>query len=964
MRKSAALIWAMTALFAALFLVWQVGVGVNLRSDLTALIPQESQDNYSGAASDRVTKFMAKKIVLLVGHKNRSRAFDAAKAIKKKLVSDGWLDKPSQRTHPDQLKGFGALYFPHRYGLLNEVDRTLLKEGRAQEIVDRALAQAYGVLGFTNAKLLQNDPYGLASNFLTTLPVPRTKLAYHDGVLSTQAGDMHWVMVSGVLAAQPYALDVQDGFTTTLEEAMRSFPDVVVKRTGALFYAKAGANTALNETSMIGGAAVLTTILILIFAFRSAYPLLLSLLVIAVGFISALSFSLWFWPDLHVIALLFGISLIGVTVDYSLEYCAQIFSDNGLDPFARLKNVFSGISLGAATTIIGYLTMLLAPLPGLRQIALFSVVGSLAAWVSVVLWFPYIDKRKTKPIKTKLYKLVPLFLKLWELKMYKRFRYISATVLAVLICVGIMQFHIDDDVRKLQKLSPSLRAEQQEIQSIAGSNHSNQFIAIHALNEEEALQKEEAVIARLRPLLKSNDLANYQALSSYVPSLKRQAENIALVHEALYKPYMKKMISGLQLPATPPLPQQHERGLMPDFYMGQDSSLSFLSFLNVPTSDDTSLHIIMLEGVNAPLKLAAALDGMEGVRFVDPVNDYSNLFGKYRARALGLLIVAALFMLPLLIWRYGFRKSFVVFLPPVLAVVMTPFICGLFGAMFTFFDAIALLLVLSMGLDYSIFYTETKHSRRHVTLYAIALSACTTMMSFGFLVFSSVTAVHNFGLTMLVGASLAFVLAPLVRVNWSENNTKLAALLLVLLLPACAMQPSANGITFPETPIAPNLLMQRPSFLKLDAPVDVVQNVVATYGNRTFSFQGRISANEKGFKLVCFDPLGQKLLSVDWDDKGVVYSAASWLPPTLKPENILADLILIYWPQNALLQSIAPAGRVVDTNYKRRIYAGRHEAIKIDYIGAGQKDIWGSNVHYVHLDWGYSLNIESKRIPQ
>jgi predicted exporter len=101
--------------------------------------------------------------------------------------------------------------------------------------------------------------------------------------------------------------------------------------------------------------------------------------------------------------------------------------------------------------------------------------------------------------------------------------------------------------------------------------------------------------------------------------------------------------------------------------------------------------------------------------------------------------------------------------PPLLAVLLTPALRAWFGGNFTFFDGMALVLVLSIGVDYSIFLTETSPRRQSVTMLAVVMAAATALLSFGLLAFSSVQAVHTFGSTMLIGILLAFLLSPLAR---------------------------------------------------------------------------------------------------------------------------------------------------------------------------------------------------------
>jgi predicted exporter len=150
-----------------------------------------------------------------------------------------------------------------------------------------------------------------------------------------------------------------------------------------------------------------------------------------------------------------------------------------------------------------------------------------------------------------------------------------------------------------------------------------------------------------------------------------------------------------------------------------------------------------------------------GVRLIDPAGDVTRLLGDYRRRAVLLLGLSLLFMMPVVIWRYGWRGSLRVLVAPTVAVVLAPLLVALAGIPFTFFGAMALVLVLSIGFDYAVFCKETDPAQRPVTMLGVWLAMVTTLLSFGLLAFSRVFAVQAFGATLLVGTLLAFLVAPL-----------------------------------------------------------------------------------------------------------------------------------------------------------------------------------------------------------
>jgi predicted exporter len=168
-----------------------------------------------------------------------------------------------------------------------------------------------------------------------------------------------------------------------------------------------------------------------------------------------------------------------------------------------------------------------------------------------------------------------------------------------------------------------------------------------------------------------------------------------------------------------------------------------------------------LQGLTRPDLVRAAVAGQPGVRFIDPTDDFSRLLGAYRSRAIILTAISVVLVAGLLVWRYGARGAFWTILPPITAALLVPAVISLVGEPFTFFHAMGLVLVVAIGVDYTIFCAETPLGHHSVTMLAILLATITTLLSFGLLGVSSVLAVRAFGFTMVIGIIAAYLLAPL-----------------------------------------------------------------------------------------------------------------------------------------------------------------------------------------------------------
>lgn len=767
MNRLFSIIWLVLVVLAAAYLGHRLIDGLNFRTDITALLPREERDEHMQRATDAATLALSQRIVILVGDTDREKARVASEVISKQLVESGTVTITANKLGPERMKAIGALYFPYRHGLLTSQDRQLLQARQGQAIATRAISQVYGLIGMANGSLLRSDPFMLIASYFMGLPTPASRLTLDDGLLSLKDQNTTWIMIAGQVNGDPYALDVQKKLIVTYETAVTSAktaaPDLKLLHVGAIFFAKAGAEQAMCESSVIGVVSTIGTIILILLAFRSVAPLALSLLVIGVGVLVALSVSLLLFKELHIGALLFGTSLIGVAVDYSLQYCTEIFTAPLEAPSIRLKRVFVGITLGMLSTVIGYVTLMLAPFPGLHQIAVFSTAGLIASWLTVVLWLPALDCATAPTHGARLLAWAGYALHLWEDARYHRMRQALVMGLIALSIIGALVLRTDDNVRHMQSLAGPLMAEQEKIQELIGSTNGSQFFMVQAPSEELALQQEELLVERLSVLKNAKALAGYQAPSQYVPSAKRQRENRLLVREQLYVPFLAAQQKAFHLQKVEPLPADEGAVLTLADATSGDSPFSFLNLMLLKTDGIEATHVVLLDGIADQPAVRQAAAGLQGVRFVDPAGDFSALLEKYRYRALWLVALSALFIALLLIWRYGVRRAFWVFLPPMMALIATPALRALGGGVFTFFDAMALVLILSIGVDYTLFCAETSQERRVVTFLAVTMAAAAALMAFGLLAFSQALAVHNFGATMAIGIFLSFILSPLAR---------------------------------------------------------------------------------------------------------------------------------------------------------------------------------------------------------
>jgi len=145
---------------------------------------------------------------------------------------------------------------------------------------------------------------------------------------------------------------------------------------------------------------------------------------------------------------------------------------------------------------------------------------------------------------------------------------------------------------------------------------------------------------------------------------------------------------------------------------------------------------------------------------VNQVERISALFTLYREEAEGFVTLAYGVIFIFLLWKYRIRKALKILAPPALATLLTFAIFSLSGQNLNLFNIVSSLLILGIGVDYTIFFAESQHAVEETAL-AILLSAITTLLSFGLLFLSQTPALASVGLTITLGIGFTMLFSPL-----------------------------------------------------------------------------------------------------------------------------------------------------------------------------------------------------------
>lgn len=170
--------------------------------------------------------------------------------------------------------------------------------------------------------------------------------------------------------------------------------------------------------------------------------------------------------------------------------------------------------------------------------------------------------------------------------------------------------------------------------------------------------------------------------------------------------------------------------------------------------------LVPVESVKQSAALNVLSEKFEGVAWVDRKSRFDELFSRYRNVLTGLLFVALAVIACGAIARLGWRKGIISLVPSVLSLSCGLAVLALSGHPVNLFSLLALVLVLGIGINYTLFFSNPRGTPL-TSMLAITLAMITTLLTLGMLVFSATQAISSFGIVLVSGIFTAFLLSPL-----------------------------------------------------------------------------------------------------------------------------------------------------------------------------------------------------------
>jgi predicted exporter len=721
-----------------------------LETDIAQLVPDGEMDSVAqGMYRDLLEKSASRLIILVEGHEVEA-VEGATITLHSKLGEIAGVKRVDAHPDSEKLTDLVDYLLPFRESLLSAGDRVALSADTNEAVTSWRFEDP-----FFRPVSIENDPLGTLGRFISeSLSLP--------GKIESD-GFFYWIVSSEPGNANNYAttifveLDFQntaagvkdrlhDSLTRLVKDVQLTY-EVEVNASSVVFHASVSKAQAKWESTVFGLSSVLLILVLLVYSFSRAAPVIILFTVVGVAFITGFAVADWIFSGLHALTMVMALPVIGISVDYVIH--SQVNRDvlnprRGLPP-----HLIRALTWGCLSSVLGFAALGGVDIIVLKQVSVILIVGL----VTALLWV--IALARVFAYKPRHQRIARLSESSWIQKLSDGKQLKNRTLATSMVfAIGIAVFSIwsgtvpvVDNPNALRQVDSDLAQADLRVEEKLALSGNRRALVVEAMEVEELLQRLEDLMLGLTDRFQVSSIS----LSSLVPSAKRQYENRALLSKA------RAILNS------------HDTYTTDTFNTSVDpsefTSIDVLSPQDLPSGISEQLPVYGasagIGNVWASILITEALnwealqpwcENQPGCRVVDSLNTITNTLADTHRVARFALYMAMFLVSLILILRYRLRGIWAS-ATLLLVVLSGQIVPGLLGIERTLFSVGGLFVLLGLSVDYLVFTAEATPRRNNIWL-AFNLSAATTLLTFGFLLFSETPAVRMLAAPITVGLPL------------------------------------------------------------------------------------------------------------------------------------------------------------------------------------------------------------------
>jgi predicted exporter len=662
------------------------------------------------------------------------------------------------------LGALDSKLLPYRYLLSPTLDTQPLDEAYLADQLQQRLDDLSSPAASMLKGLLPRDPT-LEVLKLAQLWAPARSPEVREGVWFSPQGEALLLVQTVAAGFDPGAQQLAiDG----IQHAFHDLPDsaaATLDLSGPGYFSVVIGAQTRHQADWIGRISTVGFIALLLLAYRSFSSLLLGALPIASAALAGIAALTLGFPEVHGITLAFGFTLLGVAQEYPIRVLSHRRA--GEDAVQSVRALWPLLLTAIASACIAYLAFYASGVNGLKQLAVFTIVGLLVAGFSTRYLLPYLLPRKVRDVA--------------DMRWLARARHIAdhlprprwiplAVVAAIVAMLALAPGPFwQNNLAALTPLPLDMLQHDARLREALGAPDVRYLLVLQAPTEQGVLALSERLQPKVDALVAKHAADALELPSRYLPSVATQhsrqrklPDRATLQHDLgealqglpfqpdLFQPFLDDVQSARTLPP-----------LTPEMYAQSPLGQRLAAML--VHRDGHWLGLGTVSGIHDVAALQSLGDDSGGaVRLLDLKAASESLVVDYRTRILQALLAAAvLLVLTISFALRSVRRAWHVLVPMTLATFLVLAVERMMGIEISLFHLVALILAGGLGLHYALFFErdtgDPAEQRR--TLHATIVCVLSALLVFGMLAWATIPVLRAIGLTVSLGVAFHFCLS-------------------------------------------------------------------------------------------------------------------------------------------------------------------------------------------------------------
>ncbi len=662
----------------------------------------------------------------------------------------------------------------HDYAAIDSLTRQEVMKARLENNYHQ-LASPTGIL---LKQMILQDPAGISSVALEKLKGLQydENFELYDNYVMTK--DHRFLLFFIEPTFPPNDTGHNSKFLSALQQNVKevelNHPTVHVSYFGATSVAVGNAEQLRIDTILTVSLTITLLLLFLVWFFKRKRTPLLILFPVVFGALFSLTCIYLIKGSVSILALAAGSVILGIAINYSLHFFTHLRHVQNIREV--VKELVRPMTIGSATTVLAFFCLQFANAGVLRDLGLFAGFSLIGAALCSLIFLPHF-------ISEELFVSGTAHPTNWiDRSSFYKPEYNKLLVVGILMLTPLFLYFATDvkfnsDMNKLNFMSEETLQSQKQLDKINAFSLRSVYLVTEGATLEKALQRTEQINPLLSRLKQEGLIKKISSVSSFILSDSLQRVRIKQWNNfwtADKKQQVLKTLKaeGQKLSFAPITFSNFDSMLEKNYTPLNDSSLLpiknnfFADFITEQPGRATVVTLVSVD-LNQKAELYKHLSGLANTQALDK-QLLTDLFVEFVHADFNFIVTftSLLVFLALLVSYGRIELALMTFIPMLITWIWILGLMALLHIEFNIVNVMVSTFIFGLGDDYSIFIMDGlqqqfRYGRKNLPAIktSIFLSAVTTILGLGVLIFAQHPALKSIAAISIIGIGCVFIMA-------------------------------------------------------------------------------------------------------------------------------------------------------------------------------------------------------------